>query len=458
LDEYLAVRRAGRVKSLQAQQRELVWNVAMNGRLATWSHRRMAALEVLRAAATSQEPPFTHLFIDEFQDMTPADFEFATLVVGDPNQIVVAGDETQSLHLGAACRRPGRLSIPAPYRRAGQPTVRQWNEHPLTGSYRLPVRACECVAPLAKAIEASRVAEEGKHDVTLPNAQKSAVLGVRPIVVTAETATTTVPQVISTYGALLDSYPKASRIITIAEGDLDTDTLAPTARPLGCEIERRSMRDMKGLERPCVIWPTSAPLQTDEAELEWIYTILTRATALTLIIVDADRTPTAARLAMAELDRRRLLFWDELAEGSFDQAIDRRRHQTLSRLQSEPVPRTTAPRSVGADQSAAGTVSEAEWVFDEPSSLSAEAHKGYALRQPGIFDEFPRAYSSWSIREDDHLRMLYSRGLLVEQIAALHRRQPSAIRSRLRKLGLMDATPVASGGSTAATPLLPGTT
>jgi hypothetical protein len=74
--------------------------------------------------------------------------------------------------------------------------------------------------------------------------------------------------------------------------------------------------------------------------------------------------------------------------------------------------------------------------FDAPSTVSAETRAEQESRRPGLFDRHPRAYSRWTNAEDDHLRTLDSAGLSVSEIAALHGRQPSAISSRLKKLGL----------------------
>lgn len=47
-----------------------------------------------------------------------------------------------------------------------------------------------------------------------------------------------------------------------------------------------------------------------------------------------------------------------------------------------------------------------------------------------------RAYEPWSAEEDGTLRKEFESGKGVKEIAGLHDRQPSAIRSRLVKLGL----------------------
>lgn len=53
-----------------------------------------------------------------------------------------------------------------------------------------------------------------------------------------------------------------------------------------------------------------------------------------------------------------------------------------------------------------------------------------------VRERHPRAYERWSSEEDNRLRSEFGRGRSVKELARLFRRQPSAIRSRLNKLGL----------------------
>lgn len=49
----------------------------------------------------------------------------------------------------------------------------------------------------------------------------------------------------------------------------------------------------------------------------------------------------------------------------------------------------------------------------------------------------PRAYAPWSPLEDDQLKEFHTSGKAASEIATQLQRQPSAIRSRLSKLGLV---------------------
>jgi hypothetical protein len=51
--------------------------------------------------------------------------------------------------------------------------------------------------------------------------------------------------------------------------------------------------------------------------------------------------------------------------------------------------------------------------------------------------EHPRAYRSWTPVEDGELADRFCRGMSIQELARLHERQAGGIRSRLRKLGLI---------------------
>ena len=60
--------------------------------------------------------------------------------------------------------------------------------------------------------------------------------------------------------------------------------------------------------------------------------------------------------------------------------------------------------------------------------------KSYSLEK--IRQKYPRAYEKWSSEEDEQLKIKHSTGLGASELAKCFGRQPSAIRSRLTKLGL----------------------
>jgi len=65
--------------------------------------------------------------------------------------------------------------------------------------------------------------------------------------------------------------------------------------------------------------------------------------------------------------------------------------------------------------------------------------KWSAARLAEMREEHPRAYEKWTEEEDARLRAEFAKGTTREELTILFQRQPSAISSRLRKLGLLRA-------------------
>lgn len=61
--------------------------------------------------------------------------------------------------------------------------------------------------------------------------------------------------------------------------------------------------------------------------------------------------------------------------------------------------------------------------------------KVYDVEQ--IRREYPKAYTKWTEEEDVRLRNEYIQDRTTNELAEIFQRKPSAIRSRLRKLGLL---------------------
>ncbi len=59
-----------------------------------------------------------------------------------------------------------------------------------------------------------------------------------------------------------------------------------------------------------------------------------------------------------------------------------------------------------------------------------------AQERTAIRAEHPRAYEPWSEDEEGELKSLHDEGASISEIAEHLGRQPSAVESRLRKLGL----------------------
>jgi ATP-dependent DNA helicase RecQ len=70
--------------------------------------------------------------------------------------------------------------------------------------------------------------------------------------------------------------------------------------------------------------------------------------------------------------------------------------------------------------------------INENNIVSNESHK----RLNAIKEVYPNAYASWSLAEDNKLRNLYEVNLSIKDMAQVLKRNPGAIRSRLKKQGL----------------------
>lgn len=63
-------------------------------------------------------------------------------------------------------------------------------------------------------------------------------------------------------------------------------------------------------------------------------------------------------------------------------------------------------------------------------------HKPKSDRLEQIRKKYPKAYTKWSSDEDETLRMKFYEGMSVTELAIYFQRKPSAIRSRLERLGI----------------------
>jgi hypothetical protein len=68
----------------------------------------------------------------------------------------------------------------------------------------------------------------------------------------------------------------------------------------------------------------------------------------------------------------------------------------------------------------------AEWC--DPKALQTKIES--------IRERYPRAYQPWTPEDDDELAERYSPEITLRELATMFQRQPGAISSRLRKLGL----------------------
>ena len=74
----------------------------------------------------------------------------------------------------------------------------------------------------------------------------------------------------------------------------------------------------------------------------------------------------------------------------------------------------------------------------EALDIAEEATSGYTKRLAQIRRSHSRAYEKWTTEEEDRLVQLFRSNRTVEDIAPLLQLQPSAIRSLMMRLGLIE--------------------
>ena len=307
--DYLKVNRTGRRSRINKQKREAVWDVLMgDGGCDVYTQRRIKVLNHFRKPIADGEsfmingtqPVFSQVFVDECQDMVPADVKIIRGLVADPNHLFFAGDSAQAMHVGIAYDLPGLRG-------------RNWKIVNLESSYRLPQMVVEAIGGIASALKKSDL----RHEVVVPEVTKSGVLGTRPIVVAySDYLVEQLTEILVEYGPMIANCSE----ITVAESKASSKIFiaaAEAALNAGTTAINEMMAAIKGLERSFVIWSTREVWDSDETVLEFIYTVLTRSTGITVIVIEEDTAIEVAE-CLKLLRPDRLLFWDSAAESAFD--------------------------------------------------------------------------------------------------------------------------------------------
>jgi len=264
-ETYSRVERSGRgERRLQKNRRprRYVW-LSMAG-IDDFTSRRLRVLEqVLRG---TPRRVYDFVFFDECQDLVPADIEILLRLTAENGALCIAGDPTQSLHVGPS-HRAQRLPGLAPIR---------WYTVSLSGSYRVPLRVSECLRPLAERVLARHETEDDES--LLPAARKSSVPGFRPILVWTDdeaSAADQVVEILHAYGVRTACFAeRATSLRRAVSGRLKRRTA----------VRDETMKAIKGLERECVVWSLRDPIVADEAVDELVYTALTRTQRILIIV------------------------------------------------------------------------------------------------------------------------------------------------------------------------------
>jgi len=306
---YLKVHRTGRIDRIGQRQRQAIADIFRQLGPCLMIDRRIEALDRVTDGRVRLEA-YDLVVVDEVQDFTPADFKLLHALVEPSEHLLLGGDLTQAMQIGRSHRIPPLASN------------RRWKRHYLAGSYRIPLRICECLRPLAKHVADQHEAKLGE-DAILPESRKAAVLGVRPILVYADTTEAMADQL----RAIWKVYGRTRRDGNVQP--LDRMTITERDDVLGSAIRRRSgyrlpvevetMARIKGLERSFVVWSTRVPLErVDESEDEWIYTILSRAKHILVLVVGPETLPFAGELIRKRLLKTRIMPWTPEAKRYLD--------------------------------------------------------------------------------------------------------------------------------------------
>lgn len=276
------------LQSYVIRRRELLW-----------------ALEKNRVATK-----FDFVIVDEFQDCTNADFKIFIKLLKNADNLILAGDLAQSVHIGKSSKVYRDISM----------SKREF--HRLKGSYRLPVRISEAIENIPKAIAQMRSNEEGVNEIS---PYKGSPPGARPIIVYADSLQELTPKI----QTIFNTYKVYDlKHITVLEKD---PTLTSEIKKLSISADTDTILRLKGLEKECILWSTRADIEFEKEVYEFIYTILTRTSSILIIALFKETKPIYKRVINL-LRRDRIIFWDSITKQKFNEFCE---HTEIEILEDE---------------------------------------------------------------------------------------------------------------------------
>ena len=244
---------------------------------------------------------FEYIFVDEFQDCTQSDYTIFYRLIKNPNNLVLAGDYAQAVHIGKVSDVP---------RDTDETTEKMKNRNyiKLDGSYRLPYRISEAIKPVSEHIKVN-----GQEETDVITPYKGAPPGARPIFIFAENDIEMAIKIIEIIKAyenfdVIDYKSEIKRKITILEKDFNL------TRELNNLVENIAETDtilrLKGMEKTCVLWSTKIKIEDEDEINNFVYTILTRTSGL-LIIALYDTIDSKYIDILKQFRNDRILIWDK---------------------------------------------------------------------------------------------------------------------------------------------------
>lgn len=295
-ENYLKADRKGRPRlQVGGIRRELLWDVIVDKYLAqmkqeSFISKRHRFLQQLKRGDVKIK--FTHVFLDEFQDCTEADYNIFNYLLEDPNNFVIAGDVAQALQLGSVADVP-RLDDENMQRRVF---------HRLKGSYRLPFRISECIAEISKSIENGNVLSP----------YKGSPPGSRPIVIYADNDAMAAKKIASLF-KVYQKYNINSVSILESDGDLGMALHAE-----GVPFSNHTILRIKGMERSCVLWSSKMDIEYKYEVEEFVHTIMTRTSGILIIALFPNTLAKYIRV-LKMLRGDRLILWDRQTTEKFNE-------------------------------------------------------------------------------------------------------------------------------------------
>ena len=243
---------------------------------------------------------FNYIFVDEFQDCTQSDYAIFYRLIKNPNNLVLAGDYAQAVHIGKVSDIP---------RDSDETTEKMKNRNyiKLDGSYRLPYRISEAIKQISENIKIN-----GQEDTDIITPYKGAPPGARPIFVFANDDNEMAMKIIEIVNAyeyfdVIDLKSDKKRKITILEKDFNLNN------ELNKIVENIAETDtilrLKGMEKTCVLWSTRIRIEDEDEVNNFVYTILTRTSGLLIIALYKSIEPRYIEL-LNQLRNDRILIWD----------------------------------------------------------------------------------------------------------------------------------------------------
>lgn len=303
-DEYLNGERKGRPRlEKNGIRRKLIWTTVQNylkyledNKISSVFTRRHKFLKQLEKDDSPFANIFTHVLVDEFQDCTQSEYMIFYGLISNNNNVVLAGDYAQAIHLGTTA------DIPRVQNEDGD-KMKNRIYHKLVGSYRLPMNISKAIKPISQKIK-----DNSNSEVDLITPYKGAPPGVRPIFIYGNNSNDISSKIIS----CIERYKsfdilQQNEKVAILEYDIDLYKSITIKKPGLAETD--TILRLKGMERSVIVWSTRINIEDKDEINNFVYTILTRTSCM-LIIALYDNTLKEYADIIKQIPESLRIIWD----------------------------------------------------------------------------------------------------------------------------------------------------